>query len=57
MVHMRYTRDCISCICAGFHGDLNETYCVGQGQEEHKQLIKHTCVLRLSRPLACFVCQ
>lgn len=31
----------VSCYYNGFHGDLNETYCVGKVDEAGKRLIKN----------------
>ena len=32
----------VTCYYNGFHGDLNETHCVGKVHEKHKNLIKTT---------------
>ena len=37
----------VTCYYNGYHGDLNETHCVGKVTEEHKRLVKtaHDCMM------------
>ena len=38
----------VTCYYKGFHGDLNETHCVGKVSDRHKKLIKtaHDCMMK-----------